>query len=102
MFLCSSSVRAPAGWPLPRCLPIDLLGSRFTVLTRNERWCAAAASTSVAAHCIRSDAWAANTELGPDGALLVRPDDFVGWRTDQLPADPEAALHQALSRILSR
>jgi putative polyketide hydroxylase len=94
--------RVPHAWVGDGVSTLDLLGSRFTVLTRNERWCAAAASASVAAHCVGSDEWAATTELGPDGALLVRPDDFVGWRTDQLPADPEALLHQALSRILSR
>jgi putative polyketide hydroxylase len=31
----------------------------------------------------------------------VRPDDFVGWRADRLPADPEHELHQALSAILA-
>ena len=53
-------------------------------------------------HCIGDDGWAAITGLGQKRALLVRPDDFVGWRADQLPADPEAALRQALSAILSR
>jgi 2-polyprenyl-6-methoxyphenol hydroxylase-like FAD-dependent oxidoreductase len=85
-----------------RVSTLDLLGPGFTVLTRNERWCAAAASASVAAHRICSDEWAAITQLGPDGALLVRPDDFVGWRADELPLDPEAELHQALSTILTR
>ncbi len=94
--------RVPHAWVGDGVSTFDLLGSGFTVFTRNERWCAAAASASVAAHRIRSDEWEAITELGPDGALLVRPDDFVGWRIDHLPADPEAALHQALSRILSR
>jgi putative polyketide hydroxylase len=32
----------------------------------------------------------------------VRPDDFVGWRADKLPADPEKQLHHALSAILAR
>jgi putative polyketide hydroxylase len=40
--------------------------------------------------------------LSPDAALLVRPDDFVAWRTNALPESPENALGQALSRILGR
>ena len=100
--------RVPHAWVREGVSTLDLLGSGFTLLTGDERWRAAAASASAALgvpismHCIDDDGWAAVTELGPDGALLVRPDDFVGWRADRLPADPEAALHQALSRILSR
>ena len=51
---------------------------------------------------IYSDEWAAMTGLAPEGALLIRPDDFVGWRAEELPADPEDALRQALSTILGR
>jgi hypothetical protein len=47
-------------------------------------------------------AWTQATGLAPGGALLVRPDDFVGWRADRLPADPERELRQALSGILAR
>jgi hypothetical protein len=42
------------------------------------------------------------TGLSPEGALLVRPDDFVGWRADELPDDPEGELRQALSTITAR
>jgi putative polyketide hydroxylase len=94
--------RVPHVWVRDGVSTLDLLGSGFTLLTGDERWCAAAASASVAAHPIRSEEWEATTELGPGGALLVRPDGFVGWRTEQLPANPESALHQALSRILAR
>ena len=47
-------------------------------------------------------AWTQATGLTPGGALLVRPDDFVGWRADEIPADPERQLCQALSAILAR
>jgi 2-polyprenyl-6-methoxyphenol hydroxylase-like FAD-dependent oxidoreductase len=94
--------RVPHVWVRDGVSTLDLLGPEFTVLTGDERWCAAAASASVAAHRIISDEWAAITGLAPEGALLVRPDDFIGWRADQLPADPEAELRQALSAILSR
>jgi len=94
--------RVPHVWVREGVSTLDLLGQGFTLLTGDERWCAAAASASVDAHCIRSDEWAAATGLGPSGALLVRPDDFVGWRAEELPADPERQLHQALSAILCR
>jgi 2-polyprenyl-6-methoxyphenol hydroxylase-like FAD-dependent oxidoreductase len=97
-----SGTRVPHVWVRDGLSTLDLLGPGFTVLTRSERWCAAAASASLAAHRIHSDEWAAITELGPGGALLVRPDDFIGWRADELPADPETALHQAVSAILCR
>ncbi len=93
--------RVPHVWVRDGVSTLDLLGPGFTVLTGDERWCAAAGSVSIPAHRICSDEWAAITRLGPGGALLVRPDDFVGWRADELPADPESALRQARSAILS-
>lgn len=89
---------------------LDLLGRDFTVLTGDDgQWSSAAAAVSAAlgvpimVQRIDADgAWAAATGLAPSGALVVRPDDFVGWRTDELPDDPEAQLHQVLSAILAR
>jgi putative polyketide hydroxylase len=92
-----------------RVSTLDLLGPGFTLLTADERWGAAVTSasaalgTSITMHCLDSDgAWATTTGLSPGGALLVRPDDFVGWRADKLPADPESQLRQVLSTILCR
>jgi putative polyketide hydroxylase len=97
---------------------LDLLGGSFTLLTAEDGapWAEAAAGASaalgvpIAVHQIgRSGdaldpdgAWAQATGLVPGGALLVRPDDFVGWRADELPADPEKQLRQAVSVILAR
>ncbi|MGV0050156.1 FAD-dependent monooxygenase [Mycobacterium colombiense] len=94
--------RVPHVWVREGLSTLDLLGPRFSVLSGDERWCAAAASASLAAHRFYSDEWAAITGLPPEGALLIRPDDFVGWRADEFPADPEGALRQALSAILGR
>ena len=44
-------------------------------------------------------AWAAVSEVGPSGAVLVRPDAKNAWRTVHLPADPGAALAAALATI---
>jgi putative polyketide hydroxylase len=102
-----------------RVSTLDLLDGSFTLLTAEDgaAWAAAAAGASaalgipIAVHQIgRSGddvldpdgAWVAATGLAPGGAVLVRPDDFVGWRADELPADPEHDLRYALSAILAR
>jgi hypothetical protein len=97
---------------------LDLLGPGFTLLAgvAGARWCASAAVASttlgvpITVHCIGGDGdvvdadgqWAASTGLTPEAALLVRPDDIVGWRADTLPEDPDKQLCQALSAILGR
>ena len=97
---------------------LDLLGPGFTMLTGDAGapWCASAACASatlglpVAVHRIgvTSDIvdvdgqWAARTGLTPEAAMLIRPDDVVGWRADTLSAEPDRQLCQALSAILGR
>jgi len=46
--------------------------------------------------------WAKLRDVGEDGAVLVRPDKHIGWRSHGLGDDPEGALFDALSAILSR
>jgi 2,4-dichlorophenol 6-monooxygenase len=46
--------------------------------------------------------WAKLRETDEGGALLIRPDKHVAWRAMRLPADPRAALHDALASILAR
>ncbi|MER6100439.1 FAD-dependent monooxygenase [Streptomyces sp. NPDC001728] len=46
--------------------------------------------------------WAEAHSVTTDGAVLVRPDGFVAWRSEGASADPEAALRQALTAILGR
>jgi 2-polyprenyl-6-methoxyphenol hydroxylase-like FAD-dependent oxidoreductase len=69
---------------------IDLFGRDFVLLSPSEAWCDA---SPVEAH--RLDPYG----VGPDGALLVRPDGFVAWRSERFEPD---ALRQALERILTR
>jgi putative polyketide hydroxylase len=40
--------------------------------------------------------------LDPDGALLVRPDGFVAWRSPAAVADPAAELDRVLRAVLAR
>jgi len=83
----------------------------FTLLTSDpdEPWCDAARAidgapiTVVAVGRDLSDDeghWAEVRGVEPDGALLVRPDQHVAWRAVSRPPDPEAALREALDRVL--
>ncbi|WP_460700563.1 aromatic-ring hydroxylase C-terminal domain-containing protein [Nocardia thraciensis] len=44
--------------------------------------------------------WCTAAGLTTSGALLVRPDQIVAWRSAAAPDDPGAALRTALDRIL--
>ena len=47
--------------------------------------------------------WLRNREIGPDGAILVRPDRFVAWRSLGAPQqDAAATLAGALGQILAQ
>jgi 2,4-dichlorophenol 6-monooxygenase len=45
--------------------------------------------------------WRRLREIEENGALLVRPDQHVGWRSISMPADPTKELAEALNTILS-
>jgi 2-polyprenyl-6-methoxyphenol hydroxylase-like FAD-dependent oxidoreductase len=44
--------------------------------------------------------WATTYEVSPDGAVLVRPDGYVAWRSPTNVRDPQAALLRALRTVL--
>lgn len=46
--------------------------------------------------------WAKLREVEESGAILVRPDKHVAWRSMTLADDPDAALRDALLRVLGR
>jgi 2-polyprenyl-6-methoxyphenol hydroxylase-like FAD-dependent oxidoreductase len=107
--------RVPHAWVVDggkRASTLDLLGPGFTLFTGDHAaWSDAAADASkalgVPIHLKRigtdidvDGAWAAATGLAPDAALLVRPDDFVAWRVDKLPASPTGDLRDVLAKIL--
>ncbi len=46
--------------------------------------------------------WLRRRGIGPDGAILVRPDRFVAWRSLGASDDPVAELSAGLSQILAR
>jgi 2,4-dichlorophenol 6-monooxygenase len=44
--------------------------------------------------------WLRHRQIAADGAVLVRPDRFVGWRSVAAATEPEAVLRGVLARIL--
>jgi hypothetical protein len=46
--------------------------------------------------------WQAKMGVSLDGAVLLRPDGFVAWRSRTVTVDPQACLAQVLSQVLCR
>ena len=97
---------------------LDLCGrGLFTVLTGigGEAWCVAAETVgkelnmSIRCHVIgprqryvdHVGEWARAAEISDSGCLLVRPDQHVAWRLEELAGDPEAELRRVLRAILA-
>lgn len=99
-----------------RISTLDLLDGRFVLLSGagGAAWCAAAPAVAVrlgidlAAYRLGQGAdlqvletsWEERAEISPEGAVLVRPDGFVAWRSRSAAADPGRVLAQALAHIL--
>jgi 2,4-dichlorophenol 6-monooxygenase len=97
---------------------LDLAGhGRFCVITAigGEPWAQAATKIAaelaidlpvyfVGARCEYDDVlsdWAAVREVDDRGALLVRPDRHIAWRSIDRPQSPEDALRAALRQVLA-
>ncbi len=93
---------------------VDLYGRRFTLLAGGGGAAWMPAAEDVAKRLdVALDAYRFGVELGgaggeaahgigPEGALLIRPDGFVAWRRVEAAEDPISQLEQALRTILSR
>ena len=46
--------------------------------------------------------WAAAHGITPDGAVLIRPDGFVAWRSPHPVPDPTTTLHHVLTTLFHR
>ncbi|MGW1537867.1 aromatic-ring hydroxylase C-terminal domain-containing protein, partial [Streptomyces aureus] len=46
--------------------------------------------------------WAQVHGVGPEGAVLVRPDGFVAWRSEGPSKDPRTTLRKALTALLDQ
>jgi putative polyketide hydroxylase len=98
---------------------LDLLGGQqFTVLAGADgrAWCDAARAAAdrlrvpLGARVIsgvdgpadEEGRWPATYAIEDDGAVLIRPDGYVGWRRASASSDPSVELISALEHILGR
>ena len=99
-----------------RISTLDLLDGRFVMLTGIDgaglsdeaAGAAAAAGINLVTYRIGpdgdlrdpADSWTQRLGVSHDGALLLRPDGFVAWRSQHAPSRPQ--VEEALNRILCR
>ncbi len=97
---------------------LDLCGSDFVLLAgaEGQAWCEAAERAAdrlgidLEAYCIggaheistRDERWPVACGLTKSGALLIRPDGYVGWRARAALPDPKRVLMGVLARLLCR
>jgi 2-polyprenyl-6-methoxyphenol hydroxylase-like FAD-dependent oxidoreductase len=102
--------RAPHLWIESNLSTLDLFGRHYTLLTAGEgkNWAQAAAFAAerldiqLDTHQIEARSFSESYGISSTGAVLVRPDGFVAWRTRCAPDSPEVSLVQALSTVLHR
>jgi putative polyketide hydroxylase len=73
---------------------IDLVGNGFVLLAgaKGKAWRPNGAGLPIHAHVIADKAFAEAYGIDDGGAVLVRPDGYVAWRSATMAADPKAAL----------
>ena len=100
--------RAPHVWferDGERISTIDLVGKGFALLTgaQGRAWGEAAndiarmVQAPVTSTRIDAAEFASAYDIDDDGAVLVRPDGYVAWRSRGAPRDPSATLRQAMT-----
>ncbi|NIH88432.1 FAD-dependent monooxygenase [Amycolatopsis granulosa] len=98
----------PHHWAAPGVSTLDLVRSGFTVFAAGPEWAEAAAKAGarlglpVGAATVPSRAWLSTVGIAAGGALLVRPDGFVAWRSPVAVPDPDAVLERVLTRVTGR
>jgi len=102
--------RLPHGWLDDGRSTLDLVDSAgLTLLSfgAHPRWAEAIAAAPAPVHHLRVGVevalparWCERFGPGPGGALLVRPDQHVAWRSEVLPNDPTEALAEALDLVV--
>jgi len=89
---------------------IDVVGNGFALLTAADGGLWADAADELARQhrlplktvTIEDSAFAAAYDLDDTGAVLVRPDGHVGWRSAAMTGDPSVSLRQATATILGQ
>lgn len=76
---------------------LDLFGRSWVLLTGSREWLDA----PVPVHVV-GDPFPALYGVSSEGAVLVRPDGVIAWKSLGLPGDPAGGVKSALNRLLSR
>jgi putative polyketide hydroxylase len=87
---------------------LDLFGRAFVLLVgaEGQSWCDVAVERGMQLHRLGGDVidvderFTTGYGVTATGAVLVRPDGFVAWRSPSIAADPGAALADAMRRAL--
>ena len=97
-----------------RISTLDLFGGDFVLLTGSRAWCEAAGTVArrfeldLDCYLLGADLYDPTGDffktygITPDGAVLVRPDGFIAWRSATAGEEPENTLAQIVTRILAR
>ena len=85
---------------------VNVVGSSFALLTASGEGRIDAAkelngTLPLKSMAIEDDSFASTYELEKSGAVLVRPDGYVGWRSRAATDDPSRTLRDALATILN-
>jgi 2-polyprenyl-6-methoxyphenol hydroxylase-like FAD-dependent oxidoreductase len=102
--------RAPHLWLQSNLSTLDLFGRNYSLLTAREgkNWAQAAEFAAqhlgiqLAVHQIGEPSFSESYGISSTGAVLVRPDGFVAWRTRSDLDSPGVSLVQTLSTVLHR
>jgi putative polyketide hydroxylase len=84
---------------------VDLVGKGFVLLAgaKGHGWATTAiGKLPIKSHVIADDAFTAAYGIDATGAVLVRPDGHVAWRSPAMLPNPDAALAEAAGVILGR
>ncbi|MVU78617.1 2,4-dichlorophenol 6-monooxygenase [Nocardia sp. ET3-3] len=93
----------------PRVSTLDLVNG-FTLLSADDTWvragreAGAALSLELTAHRLPATEteWLRTVGIDASGAVLVRPDQIICWRSAALPGDPRRVVTEVLARVLAR
>jgi hypothetical protein len=99
--------RAPHAWVQKdgaRVSTIDLVGNGFVLLAGAKGgWAEAAKPNEIKSIALGDEEpWRELYGIDEDGAVLVRPDGHVGWRSAGAAADPRRVLAGAMSAITGK
>ena len=100
--------RLPHQWVSPGVSTLDLVRSRFTVFAGGPEWAEATGKAGarlgldLGTAVVTDATWLSRTGIADVGALLVRPDGFIAWRSPVGLAGADAVLESVLIAVTGR